>query len=141
MSSLWRFMKRRVFGVVCLFILCLVLFSLDTPFSKPTLKNEIQFWNPNTWTLDNFMNWDWRINVQNVIDTPIDGLRFWMRWIQSPRFMSREELWNYTFIYFQLMLDNFFLYEKGVAMQIQGLWLQHKYDQAFKRLIEHLIFL
>jgi hypothetical protein len=126
--------------LMCLAFSLMVMFSsASKPTSLSKIKHEeLFFWKPNSWTWTNFKHWEWTINVQKVIDTPIDGVTFWIRWLYSPRYIPQDELWNYTIVYWQLLFDNLMLYEKGVAMQIQGLWLQHKYDQALKRILEHM---
>lgn len=123
------------------FLIIVFVASVYLPQRTLCVPQELQFWNPQSWTWDNFIHWDWTKNVQKVIDVPIDGFHFWIHWIKHPRIISQEEVWTHTVVYLELVLDNFLLYEKGVAMQIQGLWLQHKYDQAFKRLMEHLFWI
>jgi hypothetical protein len=108
-------------------------------YTKPVvLKDDILFWDPSSWTWSNFLNWDWRKNMDKLIDTPLNSFQFWAQWIKSPRYITQQDLMDNTFLYFDLAMEYVFMYNKGVFMEIQGLFLQQKYYKAMSRLFRYM---
>ena len=143
-----RFIPTIIKYVTQLLLLCSVLFILFSMVHAAKINSSIKtpqntnidllFWDPSTWKWDNFVVWDWRRNVDKMIDTPVSAIQFWYSWVKNPYWLNKKELLDNTTIYIDIALESIFLYNKGVLMEVQGLVLQHKYGKAISRLLNYL---
>ena len=101
-------------------------------------EHDIFLWKMNTWTMANFQRWDWKMNVESFIDTPTSAGKFLYLWLRDPSAIGPGELYDQISGFIDTFWDYLMLYHKGVLMEVNGLWLQHKYDKALKRLWSYM---
>lgn len=125
--------KFLFLSLVLLALFCTHTLSKEQAILPTQVTKDLHFWDTTTWTWANFVEWDWKLNMDKLVDTPSSALKFWMQWLKSPRVISQQEFIDNTIIYSDLFINYLMMYNKGVWMEVQGLFLQQKYGKAIRR--------